>query len=81
VTHLEPTTLLLLEEQRRPGGRRCPHGFGPPVKHDRPPFLHFSQPGGHVVKKANHRLDPVAVARHEVGALDDGLLPLWAQTP
>jgi hypothetical protein len=40
----------------------------------------LSGAGGHLIKKANHRLDPVAVARHEVGALDDGLLPAWAQT-
>jgi hypothetical protein len=35
----------------------------------RPPPIHFSCAGGHVIEKANHRLDPIAIARHEVGAL------------
>jgi len=47
----------------------------------RPPPIHFSCAGGHVIEKANHRLDPIAIARHEVGALYQGLVPRGAQTP
>ena len=46
-----------------------------------PPPVHISCAGGHLIEKANHRRDPIAVAHHEVGALYHGLVPHGAQTP